>query len=184
MPESECHGNSGSLLLNTVLASDGAPSDRLIVTGNETGLTRIFVTNVGGPGDLTTADGILVDQDINGVSNGAFVLGNVVAAGPYEYHLVRGGTSPGTENNWYLVSHATDIDGDGDGDVEDDDDRDGVGDDGDNNSPDVDGDGDGDGNGDGSTDGDNGGDADDDGNCRSINRKSPPTQWCRTSDAP
>ncbi|HWK64049.1 MAG TPA: autotransporter outer membrane beta-barrel domain-containing protein [Rhizobiaceae bacterium] len=145
------HGDNGALLLNTVLAGDGAPSDRLIVTGNETGITRIFVTNVGGSGDLTSGDGILVDEDINGVSDGAFVLGNVVAAGAYEYRLVQGGTSPGTENNWYLVTHATDTDGDGDGDEDGDDDRD---DDEDNASPDTDGDGDGDGHGNGTSDGD------------------------------
>ncbi len=113
-------GDNGSQLLNTYLASDGAPSDHLIVSGTQTGTTRLFITNVDGPGDLTTDDGILVNRGI-GVSDGAYVLGGVVAAGAYEYRLVQGGSDAGTENNWYLVSHATDIDGDGDGEDGDDD---------------------------------------------------------------
>jgi outer membrane autotransporter protein len=114
-------GQNGSLLLNTVLSGDGAPSDRLIGIGDQSGLTRIFVTNVGGTGDQTTGDGILVDEVIGGVSADAFVLGGIVAAGAYEYRLVHGGAAAGTENNWYLVSHTTDTDGDGDGDVDGDD---------------------------------------------------------------
>lgn len=101
-------GNGGSLILNTYLFDDGAPSDRLVVTGDEFGTTRIFVVNVGGPGAMTSNDGILVDEDTDGIStSSAFVLGGIVAAGPYEYLLFRDGVSAGSEYNWYLRSHVT-----------------------------------------------------------------------------
>lgn len=110
-------GQGGTLLLDTYLFEDGAPSDKLVVTGNESGTTTIIVTNVGGPGGLTSGDGILVDEDIDGISTGgAFALGGVAAAGPYEYLLFRSGVTEGTENNWYLRSHIEDPDGEGDGD--------------------------------------------------------------------
>lgn len=98
-------GEGGTLLLDTYLAGDGAPSDRLIADGIELGGTTIIINNVGGPGALTTGDGILVDQDVDGFSTArSFSQGNIVAAGPYEYFLFRGGFSAGTEDNWYLRS--------------------------------------------------------------------------------
>ena len=43
-------------------------------------------------------------QAINGArtQNGAFGLSGIVAAGPYEYLLYRGGYSAGSANNFYL----------------------------------------------------------------------------------
>ena len=53
---------------------------------------------------MTLGDGILVIEAMNGgtTQNGAFGLSGIVAAGPYEYLLYRGGYSAGTQNNFYL----------------------------------------------------------------------------------
>ncbi|WGD52346.1 autotransporter domain-containing protein [Bradyrhizobium sp. CB1650] len=102
-------GQSGRLALQSVLAGDGSPSDKLVIsTGAGTGATGISVTNLGGAGALTTGDGILVVQAVNGGSTaaGAFSLSGAVAAGPFEYLLFRGGASAGTTDNWYLRSTA------------------------------------------------------------------------------
>ncbi len=72
----------------------------MIDGGTAGGQTLLKINNVGGPGAQTTGDGILVVEAVNGGSilPGAFVnsatsfrLANIVAAGPYEYLLVRGG---------------------------------------------------------------------------------------------
>lgn len=53
-------GNGGGLYLRTVLGGDGSPSDRLVISGgNASGSTAVTVTNAGGAGALTTADGIM-----------------------------------------------------------------------------------------------------------------------------
>src|SRR5690606_6249551 len=60
-------GSGGRLLLRSVLASDGAPSDRLVLSGGfASGGTSIEVTNVGGAGALTSADGIMLVEAVNG----------------------------------------------------------------------------------------------------------------------
>ena len=103
--------NGGSLRLDTVLNS-GAPSqsDVLVVDGVAVGAARtgILVRNVGGLGDLTVGDGILV---VEGLNNGptagvpqAFGLSAPVAAGPYDYLLFRGGTGAGASDDWFLRS--------------------------------------------------------------------------------
>ena len=99
-------GNA-ALNVRTVLAGDGSPSDKLVISGGTgTGTTRIGVTNAGGTGALTTGDGILVVQAINGATTtaNAFNLGRSISAGPYDYFLFRGGVSPGTQDSWYLRS--------------------------------------------------------------------------------
>lgn len=99
-------GQNAMIALNTQLAGDGAPSDKLVVSGGTaSGASALRVTNVGGSGAQTTADGIEVVQTTNGAttSNGAFTLnGGVAKAGAYEYFLVKGGESSGTGENWYL----------------------------------------------------------------------------------
>ncbi|MHC6155707.1 autotransporter family protein [Bradyrhizobium elkanii] len=100
-------GNGGGLYLRTVLGGDGSPSDRLVISGgNASGSTAVTVTNAGGAGALTTADGIMVVQAVNGgtTAAGAFGLSNAVVAGAHEYLLFRGGVSAGSANNWYLRS--------------------------------------------------------------------------------
>ena len=73
-------GAGGSMAINTFLGSDGSPSDRLVINGDPaaTGSTSVHVTNVGGPGVLTTANGILVVNASNGATTapGAFTLSN------------------------------------------------------------------------------------------------------------
>ncbi|MGB3388719.1 MAG: autotransporter outer membrane beta-barrel domain-containing protein, partial [Pseudaminobacter sp.] len=100
-------GHDGDLNLQTVLDSDDSPSDRLVIDGGQAiGSTRLFVTNVGGLGALTLANGIRVINAINGATTtaGAFTLGGPVAAGPFEYLLFRGGMTPDVDNDndWFL----------------------------------------------------------------------------------
>ncbi|WP_132959416.1 autotransporter domain-containing protein [Rhizobium sp. BK251] len=104
-------GLGGRLNLQTVLASDGAPSDQLVISGagaSGSGTTSIFVDNINGPGDLTAADGIMVIDAANGAttSANAFTLGRPVGAGVFEYSLYQGGVSSGSENDWFLRSNA------------------------------------------------------------------------------
>ena len=68
--------------------------------------TSVHVTNVGGPGADTTANGILVVDAISGAttSPGAFSLSNPeLRAGAFDYGLFRGGVS-GSPNDWFLRS--------------------------------------------------------------------------------
>lgn len=98
-------GQGGRLLLNTVLAGDGAPSDKLVIqSGAATGATTLGITNTGGGGALTTGNGILVVEATSGgtTTPDAFALSGRVAAGAFEYQLYRGGVTAGTEQNWYL----------------------------------------------------------------------------------
>ena len=100
-------GDGGGLYLRTVLAGDGASSDRLVIDGGSaTGTTGIGILNAGGGGAATLADGILVVQALNGATTaaGAFSLFAPVSAGAYEYFLFKGGVSAGTGENWYLRS--------------------------------------------------------------------------------
>lgn len=99
-------GQNATLAMNTTLAGDGAPSDKLVVSGGTaSGSSTLKVTNVGGAGAQTTGDGIQVVQAANGAttSAGAFTLsGGTVSAGAYTYFLAKGGESAGTGDNWYL----------------------------------------------------------------------------------
>lgn len=100
-------GSGGALRLDTVLAGDGAQSDRLVIDGGgASGSTALMITNVGGLGDLTHLDGILVVDAVNGGSTqpGAFTLGAPAVQGPFEYSLYRGGLNGSTPENWYLRS--------------------------------------------------------------------------------
>ena len=98
-------GQDGAIGLNTVVAGDGAASDRLVLSGGTaTGSTHLQVTNVGGQGAQTVADGIQVIQATNGstTASSAFTLAAPVKAGAYSYYLAKGGVSSGTTDNWYL----------------------------------------------------------------------------------
>ena len=101
-------GAGGALNLNTFLGGDGSPSDVLIINGGSaTGSTFMHVTNVGGPGEETTANGIQVVNAINGATTapGAFSLANgELRAGAFDYDLFRGGVSGSSPNNWFLRS--------------------------------------------------------------------------------
>ena len=75
-------------------------------TSGAGGPTRISVNNVGGAGDLTVGDGILVVEGLNNVPTSAvpraFRLGAPAVAGPYENLLFRGGAGAGASDDWFL----------------------------------------------------------------------------------
>ncbi|GKX54235.1 autotransporter [Leminorella grimontii] len=94
-------GSNGLLTLSTVLEGDNADTDRLVVLGNTSGVTRVVVNNAGGVG-AQTVNGIEVIS-VGGQSDGQFTLTNRVVAGAYEYSLYQG--LPNAMNgNWYLRS--------------------------------------------------------------------------------
>lgn len=99
-------GGSGALMqVNTVLAGDNSPSDKLVIDGGAaSGSTGIRVVNRGGLGAPTLADGILVVQALNGATTAptAFSLTQAVEAGAYNYRLFRGGAAGNNPDNWYL----------------------------------------------------------------------------------
>jgi outer membrane autotransporter protein len=92
--------------INTFLAADGAPSDRLVANGVANGDTRLSITNAGGLGDLTTGNGILNVVDFGPQARvlATFTLANPVVAGPYEYMLFRGTADGNNPNAWFLRS--------------------------------------------------------------------------------
>ncbi|MFJ2991094.1 autotransporter outer membrane beta-barrel domain-containing protein [Pandoraea sp. NPDC087047] len=100
-------GQSGTLAVDTVLGDDTSKVAPLTVSGgNIGGNTTIAVNNLGGLGGLTTGNGIPMVNAVGGATSaaGAFTLGRTVSAGAYTYLLYQGGTTAGTQNNWYLRS--------------------------------------------------------------------------------
>ncbi|WP_337264336.1 MULTISPECIES: autotransporter family protein [unclassified Serratia (in: enterobacteria)] len=102
-------GTGGVITLNTYLEGDDSPSDRLLIDGGHaSGNTTLHIMGTGGQGALTVGDGIRVVDTANGATTdaGAFVLGNRVAAGAYEYQLYHGGRQDtggdANDQNWYL----------------------------------------------------------------------------------
>src|SRR3546814_9553215 len=73
---------------------------------NASGTIGVTVLNAGGTGALTAQNGILIVEAVGGATtaSGAFALNHRVAVGAYEYFLFRGGTTTGTDENWYLRS--------------------------------------------------------------------------------
>jgi outer membrane autotransporter protein len=101
-------GNGGTIAMNTFLGTDGSPSDRLVINGGSaTGNSLLKITNAGGPGAQTTANGIEVVQTINGgtTAPGAFTLANgELRAGAFVYDLFRGGVNGSDPEDWFLRS--------------------------------------------------------------------------------
>ncbi len=100
-------GSGGTLGLNTFLGTDGSPSDRLVINGGTaSGNSLLRIANAGGPGALTTGNGILVVDTINGGTTvpGTFALAGRVAAGPYDYTLFRSSVDASNDQAWYLRS--------------------------------------------------------------------------------
>lgn len=103
-------GLGGTLAINTYLGTDGSPSDQLVIDGGVgSGTSSVLVNNAGGPGALTTGNGIVVIDSANGATTtaGAFTLGNpggYVAAGPYAYTLFRSSIDGSGPQDWYLRS--------------------------------------------------------------------------------
>ncbi|AWY39095.1 autotransporter outer membrane beta-barrel domain-containing protein [Pseudomonas putida] len=113
------YSGDGAIGLNTFLEGDGSPSDKLVIDGGTatalaTGNTALLIHNardtsgVLGRGALTTGNGILVVDALNGgtTSADAFRLGNRAVAGPYEYTLHRSSVDGSNSEAWYLRSTA------------------------------------------------------------------------------
>ncbi|TDF84347.1 autotransporter outer membrane beta-barrel domain-containing protein [Pseudomonas sp. H9] len=100
-------GNNGTFALNTYLYDDQSPSDKLVVDGGKaSGSSNLQIKNAGGPGALTTGNGIQVVDAINGgtTDQQAFRLLSRVKAGPYEYTLHRASLDDSNAQAWYLRS--------------------------------------------------------------------------------
>ncbi|EHT3264364.1 fibronectin-binding autotransporter adhesin ShdA [Salmonella enterica] len=125
-------GNGGSLYLNTVLGDDDSATDKLVITGDASGTTDLYINGIGD--GAQTTNGIEV-VDVGGVSTSdAFELKNEVNAGLYTYRLYWNES----DNDWYLASKAQSDDDDSGGDDSDVTPSDG-GDDGGNVTPPDDG---------------------------------------------
>lgn len=100
-------GTAGSRIgFNTYLGADNSPSNLLVINGGRaSGTSSLLVSNTGGPGALTTADGIRLVQVTGGgtTATDAFTLSNRAAAGAYEYQLFRSGST--SADDWFLRSH-------------------------------------------------------------------------------
>lgn len=100
-------GMGGRIVLNTYLGNDSSPSDRLVInSGTAIGSTGLSIVNTTGPGDQTTANGILVVQTLNNATTaqGAFSLLGEVRGGAYDYFLFRGGINGSAPQDWFLRS--------------------------------------------------------------------------------
>ncbi|EHV2030773.1 fibronectin-binding autotransporter adhesin ShdA [Salmonella enterica] len=128
-------GNGGSLYLNTVLGDDDSATDKLVITGDASGTTDLYINGIGD--GAQTTNGIEV-VDVGGVSTSdAFVLKNEVNASLYTYRLYWNES----DNDWYLASKAQSDDDDSGGDDSDVTPSDGGDDDGNVTPPDDGGDG-------------------------------------------
>jgi len=97
--------NGGTLIFNSVLAGDDAPSDKLVINGNTSGNGSIAVNNIGGAGAQTT-NGIQLIS-VAGASGASFALAGRATAGVYEYLLYKGGVTNPADGGWYLRSAFT-----------------------------------------------------------------------------
>nr|QVB95077.1 fibronectin-binding autotransporter adhesin ShdA [Salmonella enterica subsp. enterica serovar Typhimurium var. 5- str. CFSAN004345] len=101
-------GNGGSLYLNTVLGDDDSATDKLVITGDASGTTDLYINGIGN--GAQTTNGIEV-VDVGGTSTSdAFVLKNEVNASLYTYRLYWNES----DNDWYLASKAQSDDSGGD----------------------------------------------------------------------
>jgi autotransporter family porin len=110
-------GQGGRLRLDTYLNAGGpmSVSDVLLAQTSivAAGPTAIDVLYPAGEGTLTTGDGILLVDVAGASANDAFLLGNRVVGGAYEYLLFQGGVAatggnPG-DGNWYLRNVTDDV---------------------------------------------------------------------------
>jgi outer membrane autotransporter protein len=105
--------NNGTLSLDVALGDSSSAADVLVIHGDTSGMTTVNINNVGGTGAQTTGDGISVIQ-VQGRSDGDFVLGAPVIAGAYSYDLWEGpgnkladGKGDLSSATWYLISSMT-----------------------------------------------------------------------------
>lgn len=108
-------GNGGTVVLNTVLGNDQSATDKIVINGGQAAGDTALQIRHGNDNGAQTVNGIRVVETVNGgtTTPGAFRLSaasdgyrsatNTVAAGAYDYSLVRGGVG-GQADDWYLVS--------------------------------------------------------------------------------
>ncbi|HHR6446777.1 TPA: autotransporter outer membrane beta-barrel domain-containing protein, partial [Providencia alcalifaciens] len=95
--------DNGSLYFNTELGGDDSKTDKLIINGDSTGNTTVYVNNIHGKGAQTETGIELIT--VADRSLGEFKQSGRIVAGAYDYTLLRGGYVPGTNyKNWYLTS--------------------------------------------------------------------------------
>jgi len=101
-------GNGGAMLFNTALGDSASATDRMVVNGSTSGTTNVRVNGAAASlGAQTSGDGILLVQ-VGGASNGSFIQAGRIAAGAYDYTLVKNGVGSDAANgNWYLRSTRT-----------------------------------------------------------------------------
>ncbi len=93
-------GNNGQLNIRTVLGDDKSATDRLIVEGNTSGSTTVYVKNAGVSGAATLNGIELITVNGDESPADAFRQGDArIAAGAFEYQLKQQG------KNWYLTSY-------------------------------------------------------------------------------
>ncbi|NJX49701.1 autotransporter outer membrane beta-barrel domain-containing protein [Escherichia coli] len=93
-------GNNGQLNIRPVLGDDKSATDRLIVEGNTSGSTTVYVKNAGGSGAATLNGIELITVNGDESPADAFRQGDArIAAGAFEYQLKQQG------KNWYLTSY-------------------------------------------------------------------------------
>lgn len=93
-------GNNGQLNIRTVLGDDKSATDRLIVEGNTSGSTTVYVKNAGGSGAATLNGIELITVNGDESPADAFRQGDArIAAGAFEYQLKQ------QCKNWYLTSY-------------------------------------------------------------------------------
>lgn len=110
-------GQGGRLRLDTYLNAGGpeSMSDVLMPWSSSvaSGPTRIEVISPAADGATTTGDGILLVAVAAASAPGAFVLGNRVVGGAYEYLLFQGGVAASggdpADGNWYLRNVTDDV---------------------------------------------------------------------------
>lgn len=90
-------GQNGTLIFGSALGDDHALSDRLVITGNATGTSRVRVNNLGGKG-AETLNGIKLIEVQGNADSSAFTQEGRIVAGAWDYRLVRG------NRDWYLTS--------------------------------------------------------------------------------
>lgn len=97
---------------NNLLATDNPISDQLVVAGNATGNTSVFVRNISGPGALTDTnqngvvdnnEGILFAQIQGTAAAGLFTLGAPVTSGAFTYELVAFDPTQSQSGEWDFV---------------------------------------------------------------------------------
>jgi outer membrane autotransporter protein len=100
-------GQNGTIALDTYLGGDNSPSDKLVIDGGTaSGMSKVAISNVDGPGELTLTNGIPVVVVSNGgtTNTEAFSLAGEARGGAYDYRLDRGGVGGAFPEDWFLRS--------------------------------------------------------------------------------